>query len=323
MTDSINILSYNVSWEAMISDGIKRGSVDGSNKCNTVNNCRENVKKLIEKAINNQNVSIIGTQETGLLFNELKKLRLSNIPVYLRNATDIGGVISFNDNLINLTDHYFNNLNNLNLTGYQKNAFDLDERVHQIVILEHFQTSNRILFINLHHPHHTSIQKTFNTIEQNMEKNKINDNYKRINKIIITGDFNTNIIDNSKQNISYQNDSGFTLLGKKLSVYTLLNTTCCDGDLNGTYWEGDRRDNILTYGFDEGNVIQLIEPKDHVLHSDHLPVILSLPLKKEDPYKIIDDKILKLGIKVNKMNKTEIFEDIFKDKDEIIKLIEN
>ena len=322
MTDYINILSYNVSWEAMSSAKKSTGSVPGSIKC--VNGiCKKNVYKLIEKAIKTHNVSLFGSQETGELSTDLPLLFTNNFKaeMTLRGTNEVLSVISFNDSYINITNNYFKNDH---LFGYQTNSFGSDKRMHQIIILKHIIFNYHILFINLHHPHHTKIQDTLDSIMNTMELNKRNDNYKRINKIIITGDFNANIINKTNKNISYQSDSGLILLGKKLSVYTLLNTTCCDGDLNGTYWDGDRRDNILTFGFDEGNVIQLIEPKNHVLHSDHLPVILSLPLKKETiNHNIINDKILNLGIKVNKMNKTGISEDISKDKDEIIKLIEN
>lgn len=322
MTDLINILSYNVSWEAMSSAKKGTGSVPGSIKC--VNGiCKKNVYKLIEKAIKTHDVSIFGSQETGELSTDLQSLFTHNYnaEMLLRGNNEVLSVISFNDSYENITQNYFKNDH---LFGYQTNSLGLDKRMHQIVVLKHIISNHHILFINLHHPHHTKIQDTLDSIMNTMELNKRNDNYKRINKIIITGDFNANIINKTNKNISYQIDSGLTLLGKKLSVYTLLNTTCCDGDLNGTYWDGDRRDNILAFGFNEGKVIQLIEPKDHILYSDHLPVIVSLPLKKEiSNHIIIDDKILKLGVKVNIMNKTGIFEDISKDKDEIVKLIEN
>lgn len=321
MTDSINILSYNVSWEAMSSAKKGTGSVPGSIKC--VNGtCKKNVYKLIQKAIHTHNVSIFGSQETGDLSTDLPSLFTHNYnaEMLLRGNNEILSVISFNDNYINITQNYFIKDH---LFGHHTNSFGFDKRMHQIIVLKHISSNYHILFINLHHPHQTDIQDTLDSIMMTMELNKSNNNYKKINKIIITGDFNTNIINKINKNISYQVDSGLTLLGKKLSVYTLLNTTCCDGDLNGKYWDGDRRDNILTYGFDEGKVIQLIEPKDHVLHSDHLPVIVSLPLSINKNTILIDDKILKLGVKVNIMNKTGIFEDISKDKDEIVKLIEN
>ena len=108
MTDFINILSYNVSWEAMSSAKKSTGSVPGSIKC--VNgSCKKNVYKLIEKAIQTHNVSLFGSQETGELSTELPSLFTHNYnaEMTLRGSNEVLSVLSFNDSYTNITQNYF------------------------------------------------------------------------------------------------------------------------------------------------------------------------------------------------------------------------
>ena len=61
--EEINVLSYNVSWEAMSSKNTP--GVQGS-KCYPTN-CKDNVTALIKKNVIDENINLIGIQESGLL----------------------------------------------------------------------------------------------------------------------------------------------------------------------------------------------------------------------------------------------------------------
>ena len=258
--NEINVLTWNVSWEAMSDDTQGKGTVPGSINCSP-QQCLNNVCNKIEEAIRTHNVSLIGTQETGKLSdNKLLDNNIHYIP-------DLGGspyaMISYNNNYINITNSFFG-------SDFINGNFDLDNkkvpqgiRPYHFIILKEQKTNNEILFVNLHNDHDGNIQRNLNHI--NSKLNTHNFNY-----IIITGDFNNgNLLDGT-----------LMLNGKHLNCYTIDEPTCCDGNLNGSEMYRGSFDNILTYGFDWIKTVKLLTFSQNKLHSDHLPVLVKLKFKE-------------------------------------------
>lgn len=256
--NEINVLTWNVSWEAMSDD--TQGTVPGSINCRP-QQCLNNVCNKIEEAIRTHNVSLIGTQETGRLSdNKLLDYNIHYIPDLGRSPY---AMISYNNNYINITNSFFG-------SDFINGNFDLDNkrvpqgiRPYHFIILKEQKTNNEILFVNLHNDHDGNIQRNLNHI--NSKLNTYNFNY-----IIITGDFN------------YGNlpDKTLMLNGKHLDRYTIDEPTCCDGYLNGNPMPNGNFDNILTYGFDWIETVKLLTSSQNKLHSDHLPVLVKLKFKE-------------------------------------------
>jgi endonuclease/exonuclease/phosphatase family metal-dependent hydrolase len=283
----VNVLSYNVSWEAM-SDGLKGiGTVSGSIRCNP-EKCLKNVSRLIKDNIIRNNINIIGIQETNILEKELKGIEnFDYIPWIESTTTSTTTYISILYNNIifsNITEKYFN-LNDGQIK-HIKGKFDDSNpkavRAFQIVVLKQNITNDEILYINLHNNHEHKIDGSIKKIIDILEIQKKNNGHKNIKKIIITGDFNHNI------------DKNISFLDKELNYHNKTFNTCCDSTLN-TNTMDKRYDNILSYGFDLKEIFLPIKEPENILYSDHLPIIvkLSYPIK---------DKIRELLIEL--VNKT-------------------
>jgi hypothetical protein len=141
-----------------------------------------------------------------------------------------------------------------------KKVVPIGIRPYHFIVLQEINTNNEILFVNLHNDHDHDVQRNLNHIDSKLKN--INFNY-----IIITGDFNATLSNPLKLN------------GKDLIISTLKRNTCCDINLNNSFNNFGKVDNILTYGFDVESVIDLFENKDNSLHSDHIPVIVKLKFK--------------------------------------------
>lgn len=286
-THNINVLSYNVSWEAMSDGRFGSGTVPGSINCK--GQCIKNVTELINNSIKNHGVNLIGTQETGLLENivlpgfDKIQWKLSGV-----GKTSSAMIMSNNTIFRNVTPTYFK-LNEPPILHIKGDVADekrkagkntgikpTEVRPYHFTVLKHNASNEDILFINIHNDHQHNIPLSLNFIEQKIDSQGINDStgkklYKKINKIIITGDFNANAT------------TGLTLFGNQLIAYTLPGGTCCDGGLNGNITRGDTRDNILTYGFTSGSVTTMLTGANNKLYSDHLPVLVKLTFQTALP----------------------------------------
>jgi hypothetical protein len=247
----INVMSWNVSWEAMSS---KDGPTVKGTKC--VGQCLKNVEEKINEAIKNYNVSIIGTQETSLL--NTKNFMPNNKYWIPKALTTPSAMISYTNIYNDITkqklgvDIVQGNLNELN------GARGI--RAYQMIVLQEKTTQNEILFINLHREYDSDVQRDLNHMDKIL-------NGKIFKYIIVTGDFNTELLKIKNQ---------LTISRNELKINTLKRNTCCDNNLNGDLSTYGKVVNILTFGFDVIKVIDLFEGQDHQFHSDHLPVLVKL-----------------------------------------------
>ena len=279
----VNVLSYNVSWEAM-SDGEKgTGTVAGSKSCKP-EKCLENVSRLIKDNIIRNNINIIGIQETNILEKKLKEIVNFDYIPWIESTTTYISILYNNIIFSNITEKYFNLIDG-HIKHIKGKFYDFNPRAvraFQIVVLKQNITNDEILYINLHNNHKHQIDGSIKQIIDILEIHKKKDEYKNIKKIIITGDFNHNI------------DKNISFLDKELNYHNKTFYTCCDDTLNKKQMHL-RYDNILSYGFDFKEIFLPIKESENILYSDHIPIIvkLSYPIK---------DKIRELLIEL--VNKT-------------------
>jgi hypothetical protein len=280
----VNVLSYNVSWEAM-SDGLKgTGTVKGSKSCKS-EKCLKNVSILIKDNIIRNNINIIGIQETNILEKKLKEIVNFDYIPWIESTITYISILYNNIIFSNITEKYFNLIDG-QIKHIKGKFYDFNPtavRAFQIVVLKQNITNDEILYINLHNNHEHIIDGSIKKIIDILEIHKKNDEYKNIKKIIITGDFNHNI------------DKNISFLDKELNYHNKTFYTCCDDTLNNKKTMRLRYDNILSYGFDFKEIFLPIKEPENILYSDHLPIIvkLSYPIK---------DKIRELLIEL--VNKT-------------------
>ena len=195
----INVLSYNVSWEAM-SNGIPTtGTVPGSINCG-IHNCKDNVTQLINNSIINDGINLIGIQESGRL-EDIIIPNFEKITWHMLGALTSYSMVMYNTTIFNnITDTYFN-LNDPHDPSKKHVYGDIgidkslvsEHRPYQIIVLEHKLTKKNILFINLHNDHKNNAPHTFQCIVNKMNDPLIKRKDIGDMKVIITGDFNTNL----------------------------------------------------------------------------------------------------------------------------------
>jgi hypothetical protein len=313
----LNVLTYNVSWEAMSNADSK--TVQGAKTCS--DECRTNVAKLINDKSIEYDIDLIGTQETGRLASEidadiyLNMKKYTKLGLYQSNdnmefalGTDdkskCGIMMMYNNiKFENVTNIDFNTEDNMiygNIQNHQH--FKIDDkgerRPFQAILLRDRSNNDEILFINLHNNHngHYNIQKIQESLDyicitiNNLKKNKL----KSYENVVITGDFNSDLIRLRKE---------LTLQTKKLNIYSIKQKTCCDNYLIGKMSCDGRYDNVLTsyviYNYDPSLKDQFgisflkakPDPEDaedpnhanpnpiNIKYSDHLPVFVSLKKK--------------------------------------------
>jgi endonuclease/exonuclease/phosphatase family metal-dependent hydrolase len=221
------------------------GSVSGA-KCKP-EKCINNVYTLIQNSIFNHGVSLIGTQETGIL--EDKK--------FIKDMKQFGTVRSAKGLTANAVSYY-----DTNIYQYKKHIIIKDDSLNAciVLLLKIKKIDKNLLFINLHKKHNGN---SVNVLKDIMES-KIPSDYK-YDYIIITGDFNEDL---RSQKIPFNS--------KNLNNYTLDEETCCDPSLDG-------KKNLSYYDFilsniNNGKVEKLLASKENKLYSDHLPVLVKLDI---------------------------------------------
>jgi len=235
----INVLTYNVSWEAMSDQDA--GSVSGA-ICKP-NQCINNVHTLIQKSIDNHGVSLIGTQETGELENKkfINKDKEKFITVRFAKGPTANAVSYYDPNIYTYIKHIY-------ITDKSLNACI-------VLLLKINKINKNLLFINLHNSHGNNSTKMLKDIES-----KIPSEY---DYIIITGDFNEDL---RPQKIYFNS--------KNLNNYTLDEETCCDPSLDGKknsfYYD------FILSNINNGKVKKLLASTENKLYSDHLPVVVKL-----------------------------------------------
>jgi len=257
----ISVLTYNVYWKVMQSKIFSKKLNKEISVCpegekeGDISKCKINVNKLILQSVKDENISLIGLQETGKL-----------------DDIEIEGFTKFNyhgDEYTKAT-FLFNNNKYKNIT---KKYYEVDivegifnsGRVFHFVILENkegFGKGSEILFINCHFNHGDNAQDNFDQITKMIGGNNFSN-------IIITGDFNQDL-----------NELSLKINNKKMTSNNQL-ITCCDNSMLNKKPELMlyKPDNVLTYGFIKKDSKLLLESKDNILHSDHLPVLVKLEIK--------------------------------------------
>jgi endonuclease/exonuclease/phosphatase family metal-dependent hydrolase len=215
----MNVLTYNVGWESM--ENIKQ---------------RNNVKNIIQTLIEND-ISLIGIQETGKLEDDLNFKNYHCIHSYLDKETPMASIL-FNKTQFILKEK-----------GEHIIVKGDDKRPLIYVILKERKTKVNILFINLHNCHGLHIQPTFDSLNLKL-------NYE---KIIICGDFNRKI-------------PKLTFNTFPLEIST-IGPTCCDLTYSGKAMHAIF-DAVLSYGFSIKDIVTLVSQKKNKNLSDHLPVLV-------------------------------------------------
>jgi hypothetical protein len=266
----ISVLTYNVYWKVMQNKIYSKklnkeiSVCPEGNKENVISICKINVNKLILQSIKDENISLIGLQETG----KLDDIEIENFTKFNYKGDETLQLREMNK--VTKATLLFNNKKYKNIT---KKYYDVDivegmfnsGRVFQFVILENkenFDERNEILFINCHFNHGDNAQDNFDQIT------KMIDNY-YFNKIIVTGDFNQDL-----------NDLKLKINNKRIISNNQL-ITCCDNSMLNKKPELMlyKPDNVLTHGFIKKDCKLLLESKENILHSDHLPVLVKLEIK--------------------------------------------
>ena len=256
MTQNINVLSWNTYWESLqgqITDKIT--GVVGPGRCpgstTDPTTCYINVQKKINDLIINNNVSLIGLQESGRLGAPLPGVNLP--PNFEKFSVDIRGssviLFAYDRNIFrNITQILFGKNHIADQFPYNGRF----QRNYQFVVLE-LKNNKTLLFINVHFQHQADINGNFKHLDSLLGNTKFD-------YIVVTGDFNNELSGNIQLN------------GKLLTIHNTTFNTCCDGLLNGNPM-GTRIDNILSYGLNNTKISLPISASQNKNYSDHLPLL--------------------------------------------------
>jgi endonuclease/exonuclease/phosphatase family metal-dependent hydrolase len=255
----INVLSYNVSWQAMNGIDKKVQGAQCKTKVENQNQCRDNVFNFID----NLKPSLFGIQETGLFMYDLSWLKEYKVySTYKNLKLDVnkdGYEASFGYNISifsNITKSFFPG------NDYLEGTFPTEAgygRVYQILVLQIISNDETILFINSHFNHGANIQSNLDHLSSLLIG-------KSFDHIIMTGDFNTNL----------NTVGSLKLIDKQLIVHN-NEKTCCDNYLN-KFPMIVLSDNILSNGLILDNIRLPISADNNRLFSDHLPLLATFKL---------------------------------------------
>jgi endonuclease/exonuclease/phosphatase family metal-dependent hydrolase len=276
--NNISVLTYNVYWKVMQNKFFSKKLNKEINLCpdqkdSDPTQCKINVNKLILQSVNDEEVSLIGLQETG----KLDDIEIDNFTKFNYTGDEFTkATLMFNNiKFKNITKKYYK-------TEIVEGIFN-SGRIFHFVILQCIENEDyKFLFINCHFNHGDDAQDNFNQISKLIGKHNFNN-------IIITGDFNQDM------------NLGKLYINNKLMKSNNKNITCCDNSMLVKKQELMlyKPDNILTYGFRKIDSKLLLNSKNNILYSDHLPVVVKLNYKlKMDGGVISIDTILSNYIKL-------------------------
>lgn len=283
-TTDLLVLSYNISYEAMTNN--PRGSAGALGmKCVPVSSgskltvCANHMAQMIDKipsSVGKNNFDIVGCQESSRWYElQAASNALSQLKSYNSKAGRSEMVTFYNDKKYQLDKH-------------AHSSFDYD-RPFQILVLSEISSSNGIIFINAHCPHHLPNSYdayTFEAFSKNVSRILkslgLTDQEKRY-RLIATGDFNETEWDWSTGSLKEKSFAPFASNGidKKLQINTTP-FTCCQGtgvwvDGSGNPLKGHRAGDYIFDSKSPANAqVPSVYDYDKLL-SDHLPVIALLP----------------------------------------------
>lgn len=206
--NGLNILSYNVSWEAMTSNTTVNFKLcttnqlgEGICKSNILDNIRFNIKKY---------------DPDFATFQE---------------ASEYQDILDMIDN--NIYDNYVNTSNKeIMLTLWNKKKFSLvknyksefeEGRPFAIIVLKNNKSKKNIALINLHAGHFIDTQKTIFDKINNFIKKEIGYSIKKsITRVIMSGDFNRDVYQDTTSNYIIKFIDEY-----ELKRYANSKSTCC------------------------------------------------------------------------------------------------
>ena len=247
----INILSWNLCWEAMKASKSKNLDM---RKCliNNKNVCKEKVVDKLKKIIIENNLNLLSFQEFNIM-NELVNFKEFNNYHLVKGVSGKETAVSlFRRDLFRYINHEYGDLCGKNMG-----------RTYLLLELFNKKTKEKTIFLNVHFPHKDSPFKGARVKAEEKMKNLIK-KYKTY-RIIIAGD----------HNYEYNMKSYKKFIKKKFFLDSDSKNTCCTP--NTTKKPSlkydiilDTKDNKIKYTFPKN-------PKNNKMFvSDHVPIIASV-----------------------------------------------
>ena len=259
----INVLTYNIAWEAMVPKSDDFGNL-GTECRKTVKECRNNVSKVIK---DKNDYDFIAIQEIPLTIDKKK-----------RNDTEQYWNTQFGLNKQNHHIVYYQdgqegmltivNQNKYNIIKGRQCSGNINEsgRPFLIVVVESKFNKEIIAFINIHAGHNL---KSSNDIKTYIEGGCTALDITNINRIIMAGDFNADI--------DTVNLFGKTLYNVKKKP---RDKTCCGNISSGINNMTDRESDHILDSNKHNNPIKIISNRNKFPSSDHHYVFAELPTQK-------------------------------------------
>ena len=273
--NNINILSYNVCWEALYGIKSKKLNMKHCNKeyINGINICMNNIINIIMVGLTKLDIieyDFINLQESSDLL--IKKILEKNNNYFVQQVTyNLETMSSLYSKKYSIPKIY---------------SGDLDEGRPYLILL--FK-KEQIININVHMPHsYTKQINAINILKRALDE--INKEYPLNNyRIFISGDFN-----NTNPFLNLNITSIINKFGKRFYNEPKYNLTCCDG-INGSFNNGydhiyDTNNSSVYYELlTKADYDLYIDNKKDILYmSDHLPIYASFDNINNYSVKMID-----------------------------------
>jgi hypothetical protein len=248
---NINILSWNLCWEAM--KGKKSKNLD-MRKCieNNKNFCKSKLLDKLSKIILKKNISLIAFQEYNIVKSLFEVPFINNYHIVTGVSGKETAVSLFRRDLFSYIKHEYGDLCGNNLG-----------RTYLLIVLRNKITKEKTIFLNVHFPHENRPIKNARKIAERKMRELISKYNK--NRIIVAGD----------HNFEYNMKSYKKFINRKFYLDKLSKNTCCSSDIkrkpNLKYdIILDSKDKDIKYTF-VGNAIH-----NSLYVSDHVPLIASI-----------------------------------------------
>lgn len=206
----LNVLTYNVCWEAMKSSATFGFELCVNFKLSDNPICKSNIINNITLCVKKYNPELLAFQES-IKYKEIIETLDNSTYEYYVNKSGLEYMLTMWNCKIYTTVNCYN--------------YEFEEgRPFAIIILKHKSSDNHIAFINLHSGHKINTQTSIFNIINNYIKDNIDLQIKKlITRVIMAGDFNRVI----SQDVS---SDYIIIFEKKFKLYHSSNIkpTCCD-----------------------------------------------------------------------------------------------
>lgn len=266
----MKILSFNVSWEAMLH--FEDHSLGRKCAKNTPNFCRNKLLHFLHHNLTNDNYDIISLQEVDEeTHNQLSNIVDQSRYEYIYNSSGIEGMVTLFS--VNKFQHIYSTFHNFRRA-----------RPYSIHLMYDLKHKYYFIYVNLHFCNGESdcadfideLEITCNQILKHLKRHKIQ-------RIIVTGDTNYFSMHKNDWITKHKNTFEMSLVVAK-KKYTLKcsqsTKTCCDNTGFGL-----NMNKYADFIFDSASVAKnkIVDPingssfKDLIVISDHLPITSNLP----------------------------------------------